>query len=92
MPDRPVNVPSELENNIIDLTRVRTRWGTNPHYVNVDLSRSEIGYLELNHLGEVVRAVVHDSTNVEHRMYLDEIHRLAEPFVGAAAACASATG
>ncbi|MFF0266873.1 hypothetical protein [Kribbella sp. NPDC004536] len=74
---------------MIDLTRVRARWGRNPHYVNVDLARSEIGYLELNHLGEVVRVVVHDSTNEEHRIYLDEIHRLAEAFVGAAAACAS---
>lgn len=30
---------------MIDLTRVRTRWGANPHYVNVDLDKAEIGYL-----------------------------------------------
>lgn len=74
---------------MIDLTRVCTRVGSDPHFVNVDFAYSEVGYLELDSWGEVVRAVVHDSTNEEHRMYVDEVRRLAEPSIGAAAACAS---
>ena len=71
-----------------DLTNVRTRRGADPHFVNVDLHNSEIGYLELNCYGEVVAADVHDRGNVEHRRMIDEVHRLVAPVGPAAVSCA----
>lgn len=76
---------------MIDLTRVRTRWRTNPQYVNVDLDNTEIGYLVLSGYGEVVEAVVHRKDDDHHRRVVDEILRLAGPVAGAAAACGPTT-
>ena len=72
---------------MIDVTHIRTRMGSDAHYVNVDVDQSEAGYLELNSSDEVVRAVVHDQHNQEHRELIGEIRRLAQPIVGAAASC-----
>lgn len=74
---------------MLDLKRVRMRWGSNPHFINVDLDGNEIGYLLLSGSGEIVRAVVNDEDNVEHGMFVSEIRRLAEPIAGAAAASAT---
>jgi len=43
---------------MIDLTRIRTRAGVNPHYVNVDLDFAEVGHLVLSRTGEIGRAEV----------------------------------
>lgn len=71
---------------MFDTARVRTRWRSDPHYVNVDLDGDEIGYLQLTSYGEVTE-VVHDPDNAQHRGIVGEIHRLAEPIASAAASC-----
>ncbi|TCO32884.1 hypothetical protein EV652_104490 [Kribbella steppae] len=68
-----------------ELARVRTRWVSNPHYVNVDLGRREVGFLVLSGDGEVADAVVHDQADADHQALMNEIRRLAEPIVSAAA-------
>jgi len=74
---------------MVDLTRVRTRWGSDPHYVNVDLDYREVGSLVLSGYGEVVKSVVHDEEDDEQRQLVDEILRLAQAIASAAASCAS---
>ena len=46
-----------LESNMKELARVRTRWVSNPRYLNVDFDRTEVGYLVLSGDGEVAEAV-----------------------------------
>lgn len=74
---------------MIDLTRVRLRWGANPHYLNVDYGSTEVGYLVLSGYGEVVEAVVHREEDDHHRQIVGETRRLAESMAGAVASCVS---
>ncbi|WP_432877830.1 hypothetical protein ACQPYH_29550 [Kribbella sp. CA-245084] len=55
---------------MIDLTRVCTTCGRDPHYVNVDLNPDEIGYLLLNGSGEIIKPVPHDQYNEEHNEFM----------------------
>ena len=80
---------SEIE--VFDLSRVRTRRSSDPHYVNVDLDNEEIGYLELSNYGDVVRTVVGEGKDIRYGRLIDQIRRLAEPIASAAATCASQT-
>jgi hypothetical protein len=72
---------------MIDPTRVRTRWGSDPRYVNVDFDGREVGYLRLSSQGDV-EAFVHDGF-VECRQLIHDVQHLVAPVVQAAAACAS---
>ncbi|MGW1345283.1 hypothetical protein ACWCOV_29845 [Kribbella sp. NPDC002412] len=70
-----------------ELAEVRTRRGRDPHFVNVDVAQREVGYLELSNDGEIVSSGVHDETQAGHAALIDELWRLAAPFVSAAADC-----
>ncbi|MFI6681745.1 hypothetical protein [Kribbella sp. NPDC050470] len=72
-----------------DLAEVRARRGRNPHFVNVDVAQREVGYLELSSAGEIVKSVVHEETDPGHQALIDDLWRLAAPFVSAAADCAA---
>ncbi|TCO38153.1 hypothetical protein EV646_12166 [Kribbella antiqua] len=71
---------------MIDPTRVRTRWGSDPRYVNVDVDGREVGSLVVSSQGEV-KAFIHEGFD-EYQQLIHEIRDLAAPIASAASTCA----